>query len=168
LPTSHRPIGSTALAVIQAVAKPVVVVPPNARIDTARRHRLLVPLDGTGETAQAVQTLLRRLVGDVELDVVALHVFDATDMPAFSDQPGHETDAWRDEFLSRWLPIGRQHVTLETRVGRPAEAVPRVARDVGADVVAIGWKHNLAPGRARVVTSLLADSELPVVLVSAA
>jgi nucleotide-binding universal stress UspA family protein len=163
LPAAARAIGSTALELIQQLAKPVVVVPPTAVVQTGRLHRLLIPLDGTGETASAVHVLLRRLVPDATLDVVALHVFEADDIPAFSDQPGHETEAWTQEFLQRWLP-GHGDVTLETRVGRAADTVRTVVHEVDADIVALGWKQDLSPGRASIVTTLLTASDVPVVL----
>jgi len=168
LPSTRRPVGSTALALIQTLAKPVVVVPPTTRIEPARVRRVLVPLDGTGETAAAVQEQLRRLRPGTQLDVVALHVFDADDIPAFSDQPGHETAAWGEEFLRRWLPIDNVNVRLETRVGRPADVVGAVAREINADAVAVGWKQDLSLGRAQVVTALLAESRVLAVLLPVA
>ncbi len=164
LPASSRAVGHTAFALIHQLRKPVVVVPPMSIIEAGRRHRLLVPLDGTGETATAVQTLLQRLLPSAGIDVVALHVFGADDMPVFSDQPGHETDAWRTEFLHRWLPGDRATVKLETRVGRAAEEVRSVAHDVDADVVAVAWEQDLTAERGELIAALLADAELPVVL----
>ena len=54
---------------------------------------------------------------------------------------------------------------LETRVGRAADVVREVARDIEADMVALGWKQDLAPGRAQVVSALLADADVPIALV---
>jgi hypothetical protein len=165
VPAARRAIGSTALALIQMLDKPVIVVPPTVHVPPSTRlHRLLVPLDGTGETAAAVQTILGTAVSEPELDVVALHVFEADSIPAFSDHAGHEAEAWRDEFMRRWLPAGHGSVTLETRVGRPADAVRAVIEEVDADFVALSWKQDLAPGRAQVVSTLLADAHVPVVL----
>ncbi len=168
LPSAKRAVGSTALELIQTLDKPVVVVPPTALVDTGRVHRLLVPLDGTGETAAAVELLLRRLQPDAELDVVALHVFDAESIPAFSDQAGHEAETWTDEFMRRWLPNVKGDVRLETRVGRPASVVPAVARETRSEAVALAWKQNLSPGRAQVVTELIAGPDVIVVLLRVA
>ena len=165
LPNAGRAVGSTALALIQTIDKPVIVVPPTAQARSGRLHRLLVPLDGTGETAAAVQLLLAAVVDGAELEVVALHVFEADSIPAFSDHAGHEADAWGQEFMRRFVPSGDYAVMLETRVGRAADVVREVARGTEADMVALGWKQDLAPGRAQVVSALLADAEVPIALV---
>jgi nucleotide-binding universal stress UspA family protein len=165
LPGTRRAVGSTALALIQSLDKPVVVVPPGARTPPDRLRHLLVPLDGSGETATAVQALLGEIAEVRELDVVALHVFEADAIPAFSDETGHEADAWRAEFLRRWLPGDGPAVTLETRIGRAADTVRAVSREVDSDLVALGWKQDLAPGRAQVVATLLNDADVPVLLV---
>jgi nucleotide-binding universal stress UspA family protein len=164
LPNAGRAIGGTALALIQTLDKTVVVVPPTVTARSDRLHRLLVPLDGTGETAAAVQRFLEPVVADADLEVIALHVFESDSIPPFSDQPGHETEAWAREFLRRWSPTEAHKTTLEMRVGRAADVVRAIARDVHADMVALGWKQNLAPGRAAVVSALLADADVPIVL----
>jgi nucleotide-binding universal stress UspA family protein len=162
LPMGARPAGHVALSVIRSVGVPVVVVPP----DMADRpiRRVLVPLDGTGE----VTAVMRRMYGTIppskEPDVVAVHVFGAGDVPAFSDHPGHETDAWVEEFLARYGHLDGE-VHLELRVGRPAESVREVGDDVGADLVALGWKQNLEPGHGEVVRALLAEAPWPLMLV---
>ena len=46
LPPARHAVGHTALALIQALDKPVVVVPPTASAQPGRVHRVLVPLDG--------------------------------------------------------------------------------------------------------------------------
>ncbi len=157
-----RGIGDTALALIQTLAKPVVVVPPNANVRRRRLQRLLVPLDGTGETAAAVERLLATIAG--RLEVVALHVLEPDAIPAFSDQLAHEPDAWRAEFRRRWLPADDATVTLETRVGRASDVIRACSREFDVDLVALGWKQELAHGRAQVVASLLTDAETPVLL----
>ena len=56
-------------------------------------------------------------------------------------------------------------MALETRVGVPGEHVLRVARDAGADMVALGWSQKLEHGHAAVVREVLAASPMPVLLV---
>ncbi len=112
-----------------------------------------------------MRTLLARLVPDAELEIIAAHVFEPDDLPAFSDQAGHETDAWSEEFLRRWLVDDANHIALELRVGNAAETLCAVAEEVDADIVAMGWKQQLSSNRTQVVSTLLAESNVPVVLV---
>lgn len=164
-PSGARPASRVALEVIRSCQKPVIVVPPTATVRTGGTHRLLVPLDGQGETASAMRALLARLVPDAKLEIIAAHVFEPDNVPPFSDQAGHETDAWSQEFLQRWLAADTTDVALELRVGNAAEALRDIAQEVDADVIAMGWKQQLSPSRSQVVSTLVAESNVPLVLV---
>ena len=161
-PSADRPLGGTALALIADLDKPIVIVPPEAP-RLASLERILIPLDATDASADA----LRRGIGMLraaDVEIVILHVhFDGT-LPIFDDQPQHETDAWMEEFLCRFCPLPAGEVRLELRTGRPGEHVLDVAAEVGADLIALGWKQDLAPGRAAVVREVLSRSPVPVIL----
>jgi nucleotide-binding universal stress UspA family protein len=163
LPADPRPLGATAVAVATRLLKPVVVVPPEARVASSLR-RVLVPLEGTDATSLAPRSLIE-VAREASIDVVALHVVDADAIPAFTDQPQHEQPAWAREFLARYCPWGIESVRLETRIGRPADVVPRVARECGCDLIALGWAQELELGRAAVVRAALAGPHVPVMLV---
>jgi nucleotide-binding universal stress UspA family protein len=156
-----RALGRTASAVATASSKPVVVVPPDAEICPIRR--VLVPLEGSHATVPTAAAIFE-LVRSTTIDIVALHVVDEHAIPAFTDQPQHEYAAWAHEFLARFLPAGQGRVRLETRVGRAAELVPRVAEQCGCDLIALGWSQELAPVRAPVVRSALEHARRPVLL----
>jgi nucleotide-binding universal stress UspA family protein len=161
-PGGRRPLGSTALAVATSLAKPVVVVPPDARPPTAVR-RVLVPLEGISLSLTPRRIVALGQAADVE--VVVLHVRDEASLPLFNDQPHHELVAWQREFLSRYCPWGIGSVRIETRVGRSEELVPLVAEQTQADLIALGWGQSLAEGRAPVVRAVLARGKTPVMLV---
>ena len=148
-PASSRPVGSTAFELIESIDKPVVVVPP----DVARAgalSRVIVPLEGTlSSLARATSPHRDRL--RCEPRRRGLHVHDEASLPAFTDQPQHETDAWAEEFLARYVPSRFGDVRLEVRVGRRNEEVLRAAEELDADLIALGWSQDLAPGRAPVV-----------------
>jgi nucleotide-binding universal stress UspA family protein len=163
LPHSERPIGSTALEVLTSLVKPVVVVPPEVR-DSATLKRVLVPLEGTLSSSLAPKAIIE-LAQDAELDVVVLHVHAPDTLPAFTDQPQHQTAAWSYEFLARYCPWGLGKVSLELRVGRRAEQILAVADEVDADVIALGWSRELAVGRAPVVREVLERGHLPTLLI---
>jgi hypothetical protein len=68
-------------------------------------------------------------------------------------------------FLARYSPCPPEAVRLETRVGQPHEHVVAVARELDADVIALGWAQELAPGRAPVVRAALEGARLPIFLI---
>jgi nucleotide-binding universal stress UspA family protein len=105
-PSGRRPAGHVALSLIQALQKPVALVPPQTKAPP-RLARFLIPLDGTGQTANALRPTIE-LAHDSSIDVTVLHVLAATSLPAFSDQPQHEVEAWTHEFLARYARARKQ------------------------------------------------------------
>jgi nucleotide-binding universal stress UspA family protein len=162
-PIARHPLGSTAAAIASAVMKPVIVVPPDARVAKEFR-RLLVPIEGAVAAAIAPRMVLD-LARRKTLEAVALHVHDVESLPRFTDQPQHEHTVWTREFLARYCPPGISAARLETRVGRAEDLVATVADECGCDLIALGWSQALAEGRARVVRGTLERSHLPILLV---
>jgi nucleotide-binding universal stress UspA family protein len=160
---SRRPLGGTAASVATALAKPVLIVPPDANPAPTFR-RVLVPVEGTLSTSLAPRVIFELVTG-AEVDVVALHVHDLDSLPAFTDQPQHEQYAWAREFLLRYCPWGLGEVRLERRVGRIGDVVPLVAEQCDCDLIVLGWARALSEGRAPVVRETLARSRRPVLLV---
>jgi nucleotide-binding universal stress UspA family protein len=164
VPADPRPLGGTATAIATTLVKPVVVVPPDA--DSRRAiKRVLVPLEGDIATSLAPRSLIE-LAPDVGLDVVAMHVVQPKSIPAFTDQACHEQEARAREFLARYCPWGLDTVHLVSRVGRREEHIPLAARDLGCDLIVLGWRQRMTPGRARCVRAALEGSRLPVMLFS--
>jgi nucleotide-binding universal stress UspA family protein len=160
-----RPAGATALEVITRTAKPVVLVPPDAR-PPQRFTRLLVPIEGTGVAAPALSHIIdaahRR-----KLEIIVLHLHSPTTVPAFSNHEPHGTRAWDQEFLARHLPFPADRVRVLRRVGAPADDVPALAEGTGAELIVLVWSQSLVKGRARVVTRTLASTRIPVLLLPA-
>ena len=70
------------------------------------------------ESAAAVAETIRLLAGAV-VDLVVLHVFDATTVPEYWDQPAHEEQAWQ---RSSWPATAiSPAVRLQLRSGVPGE-----------------------------------------------
>jgi nucleotide-binding universal stress UspA family protein len=158
-----RKVGSTALELITSVRRPVVVVPPDVR-EAGALKRVLVPLEGTPLTSLAPTEMIQ-LAQDADVEILVLHVHDAASLPAFTDQPQHEADAWREEFVARYCPWGIGNVSMQIRVGRREEEVVAAAAELGADLVAIGWAQRLAAGRAPIVREVLERGRTPVLLI---
>jgi hypothetical protein len=148
--------------VAQQSAKPVVLVPAEAQDQPPRIRRVLLPLDGTAQSASAVAETAEQLArGGAEL--VVLHVFNIETVPRFWDQHAHAGQAWGQEFLARYcaLPGAR----LELRSGAAAEHVVKVAGAEQADMITLAWSQRLEPGRALVVRHAVLDAGVPVMLV---
>jgi nucleotide-binding universal stress UspA family protein len=160
---ARRPLGSTAASVATALPKPVLIVPPAARPVSVFR-RVLVPVEGTRSSSLAPRVVFQLAAG-AQIDAVALHVYDESSVPAFTDQPQHEQPAWEREFLQRYCPWGIGKIKLETRVGRSGELIAQVAEECDCDIIALGWSQELSGGRAPVVRETLERSSRPVLLV---
>lgn len=165
-PAGSRPLGSTALTTATSLAKPVVVVPPDARPPAAFK-RVLLPVEGDPSAAFPPRAIVE-LTRGAEIDVVVLHVHAEDSLPAFTDQPQHEQQAWAREFLRRYCPWGIGSVRLETRVGRVDELVLRAAEETRAELIILDWAQELAAGRAPVVRAVLGRGRTPVMLVPVA
>ncbi|MGA2470661.1 MAG: universal stress protein [Solirubrobacteraceae bacterium] len=157
-----RPPGSTALALITALEKRVVVVPADGAASRSI-ERVLVALDGTAQSAAALEETVKFLC-DAAVEIVVAHVYgEPAALPAFSDHLAHEVRAWSEEFIARNCPAAVD-ATLELRVGEPHEQVLDILRDSGCNLVALAWSRDLSPGRAAVVRRMLVESSVPVLL----
>lgn len=151
--------------VLRQALKPVVVVPiAAAGHGRWQLTRALIPLDGTVESADAVDGLVRLLSG-AGVDLVVLHVFSADTVPRFWDHPGHAEQVWQSEFLARYCD--RPGARMRWRSGKPDEHVLDVASAEHADLIALGWSQRLDAGRARTVRRTVEQSPVPVLLLPA-
>jgi nucleotide-binding universal stress UspA family protein len=162
-PQGGREIGSTALEVVTTAHKPVFIIPPELPAGFAVR-RVLMPLEGSPSTSYAPYHAFE-VPGADHVDIVILHVLEAHALPAFSDQPQHEWEAFDREFLARYSPWPVEHVRLETRVGRPDQHILPVAQETDCDLIVLAWAQDLTPGRASVVRETLRRGTIPVLLV---
>ncbi|MDQ2897686.1 MAG: hypothetical protein M3Y09_18950, partial [Actinomycetota bacterium] len=71
--------------------------------------------------------------------------------------------AWNSEFIARFV-TPESHVKVISHVGEPTDHIVAVGVNVQADLIALAWNQNLAPGRATVVRETLAQSPIPVLL----
>lgn len=147
--------------VMQRATIPLLVVPRYAELVRDRITTVLLPLDGSPETAASVAPLAARLA-DAHSRVLIVHVFDEATVPAFWDQAAHSQQHWADEFLLRNLPsVG----DLRLRRGPTPEEVVIEAQRADADLIVIGWGQDLGAGRARTVRRALLNGSVPVLLV---
>lgn len=147
--------------ILTGTPKPVVVVPPGVHCVTPVIRRVLLPMDGAPDTAEAVAGVVTHLADDTI--VTATHVFDPATVPPYWDQAVHAAAAWLDEFAARNLPAGAH---LQLHRGKPVTEVLAEAEHCGADLMVLGWKQHAEAGRAPLVHSALAGG-VPVLLVAA-
>ncbi|GAB1640336.1 universal stress protein [Krasilnikovia sp. MM14-A1259] len=148
-------------ALLQGAAQPLVLVPEKGRAPE-RIDRILIPLDGTVEAAEAVaETVL--LCAGAGLELIVLHVFDASTVPAYWDQAAHARECWEQEFLARHC--GVPGVRLHLRSGVAGEHVVDVAESEEVDLIALAWSQRLIPGRAGTVRRTVAEASAPVALI---
>lgn len=152
-----------AWSVASKVGKPVVLVPPRVQAPPDPViSRVLVPLDGTLESAVAVETVMATFAR-AGSELVVLHVFDEATAPRFWDQPAHARRGWEQEFRARFHPP--EQARIELRCGRPGEHVVKAAAEQPVDLIALGWSQSLSPGRAHTVRETVATAMTPVMLV---
>jgi nucleotide-binding universal stress UspA family protein len=156
----RRPVGTTARRLIERAAKPVAVVPPDYA-GGGPPKRLLVPLDGTVATSEAVGAVIRRCSGVAEL--VVLHVFDAATTPRFLDRPAADIELLGREFLASHCP--GLEARFEARVGAVGEVIVEEVDVEGAELVVLGWSQVFGDERAAVVREVLGRARVPVLLV---
>jgi nucleotide-binding universal stress UspA family protein len=163
-PAGPRPAGHIAVAVAERIDKPVLVVPPDVTVADGGRpiRRVLVPLEGSQESTDAIAASLRDLAG-AGVELVGVHVFDTTTVPRFWDRPGHTEQTWAAEFLSRWCT--EPGVDLHLRRGSAPTTIVEIAGSGQVDLIALGWAQDLSPGRAEVVRAVLTHACVPVLLV---
>jgi nucleotide-binding universal stress UspA family protein len=148
---SDRTFGSTALAVVTSVSKPVVVVPPGAEV-APRLRSALVPLEETTSPLLTPRSTIELAPGD-QVDVIVLYV-----------GGGHYDEEWTREMLARYIPWGIDEVRVERRAGSREEIVSMVAEEFSPDLVGLGWAQQLSDDRGPVVRAVLERSKLPVML----
>ena len=89
-------------------------------------------------------------------------VFEPHTVPRFLDGVPDEI-VWRDEFLAQHCSdLG---IRLETRPGPTVLALLDVAAREDVDVIALGWRQNLAPAHAQIVREVLQRARRPVALI---
>lgn len=158
----YRFAGSIAAAIIARSPTPLIVVGPHVRHPSQRLSRVLVPLDGTAQAADAVHDVIALFTAP-DVDVVVHHVFDRTTVPACWDQPQHAQESWAREFLARWYD--RPGATLTWQRGDAADAILDATAQEGADLIALAWGQDSSPGHATVVKNALLRASVPILLV---
>ena len=170
-----RALGGVAAAVLRAAPCPVVLVPPARGAKKWILRRLLVPHDGT-PTSAATMGPATDLALKAAAQLLVLHVATpGAEMPTepgtlvsprYVDQPQHEWPAWAQEFLARLCAVGgaRDGTEMQLAVaqGEAGAAIIDFARQ--SDLIVLGWRGVLEPGRARTMQRVICDTACPMIV----
>jgi nucleotide-binding universal stress UspA family protein len=170
-----RALGSVAAAVLRSSPCPVVFVPSARGRKRWALHRLLIPHDGTPTSAAAIGPATD-LALRAAAELVVLHVATpGTELPTepgtlvsprYVDQPQHEWPAWAQEFLARLCAVGgaraRTDMRLAVAQGEAGAAIVDFARQ--SDLIVLGWRGALEPGRARTMQRVICDTSCPMIV----
>jgi nucleotide-binding universal stress UspA family protein len=148
-----RPLGSTALAVVASMRKPVVVVAPSAEV-APRIRRVLMPLDGETSNALRPRSVIEP-IPDADIEVIAVEL---------DGRAQTEPEAAR-EVVRRFAPWGIGEVRVDRREGAKEDVVQTVAEESHSDLIVLGWTQQLSDARTPVVRAVLERSKIPVMLV---
>lgn len=164
--THRAPDGRGPGFVTQEIAarlrQPLLVVPAGARVPKTF-ERVLFPLEGTIATTDPISALLEHLSFAPGTDLVAVHSIAYEDASPFADHEPYDTESLIDAFTEHLPPGFAGGVVM--RAGPPERVVPEVAADLDATLIVVSWSQSFDPGRAALVTKLLAHPTRPALLV---
>lgn len=155
----RRPAGHTAMRVLEAATKPVVVVPPDGALSVAS-HRVLIPLEGDPASSQSVRDRLVPMLAPAA-ELVVVHVFTPDTMPRVLDRPRRDLELLGEEFVARFCPGA---TSIRLRTGGVGRQIGEVAAEEGAGLVVLSWSRDMSAGHAAVVRHVLAESDVSVLL----
>lgn len=168
---------AVARQVMEHIARPILLVPPERDMAGWRLRRALMPQDGTpgcaGALAQFINRSARFGVENLVLRIAGAKVDQPKEpgslaMPRYVDHPQYEWDAWSREFLDRILGMGvhldGSRLQLLMAAGEPAAETLRVAREKDVDMIVLPWHRATGAGRARMVKTVLQQAACPVLL----
>jgi nucleotide-binding universal stress UspA family protein len=173
-------LGSVAEKVVAGTTRPVLIVKPEATMAGARGlKRLLVPIDGTPKTAEAlrpVTELAAALGATIDLLYVAAPGQRAptergsVTAPRYVDQAHHEWPQWAAEVIHRLAtccagcPEGVP-VRIFLAQGQIGDEIARFAKENQTDAIVLVRRSRFQPERAKVIRSVLSQTSCLVMLV---
>lgn len=175
----HR-LGRVTEQVVARTTKPIILVRPEAPPVRQELKRLLLPVDGTPKTAQALQpatNLAARLGASLDLLYVAAHDGDrptergSMTTPRYVDQKHHEWPDWADEVVER-LAVCCANCPPEVPVemhlahGDIGREIERFASEHKSDAVVLVRRSSLQVGRAKILRAVITRAPCPILICS--
>jgi len=162
-------LGSVADGLVRHLTIPILLVHPDAaeecRVDTSTIGRILVPLDGS-ELAEAILEPVSALARASDATLVLAHVIASSLLPGGTLPLGPvdtarvrtQAEAYLEGAAERVRAAGLQADVHLVERETPAAAIPEMADEVGADLIALAT-HGYG-GLRRMVLGSVADKVL--------
>jgi hypothetical protein len=162
-PAAEGLVGHLALALADALPRPLLVVPPQCA-PAERIRRVLVALEGSPGRAKPLRHALQVVAG-ADLDLTVVHVETEGAVPSFSESAAYETAEFAQEYLRRYWPDAPK-ARLALPIGSAADEILALADDVRPDLLVAGWPQGSSAEHGHVVREVLRRSRHPVLLVA--
>jgi nucleotide-binding universal stress UspA family protein len=176
-PLPDTGLGDVATEVVNRAPCPVLLVPPGRIGDTWNMGAVLLPQNGTPETAAAVE-LVAHLAHRAGAELLVLHVSETEapppaepgsfTVPRYLDQPQHEWPAWTGEFVDRVRGLANLPEDFALRFflaqGEPGSEIVRLAQEHRVDLIVLPWHESLEPERAATLKAVIRDPPCPVLI----
>ncbi|HEY4686242.1 MAG TPA: universal stress protein [Dehalococcoidia bacterium] len=174
-------LGRVTEKVVAATTRPVLIVKPEALLAAEARpiRRLLVPLDGTPKTAEALRPVsqLATVLG-ASIDLLYVAGPDqappvergSVAAPRYVDQAQHEWPQWTVEVIERLANCcAGCPAEIEARAflaqGEIGEEIARFARENDTDAIVLVRRSRLQPGRAKTIRAVLTLTQCFVIVI---
>ena len=182
----ERALGGIAMTVLTNTTRPVIVLRPECGCDPADTAtpltHLLVPLDGTRETAWALRPAAPlALELGAALDVLYIATLgdgrpaqpDAVIGARYVDQSHHEWRTWSGEMQQRLLfecagVSPSLEVSVFVQAGEPGREIVRFAQEHRDDAIVLVRQSKLEAGRAETLRHVLREASCPLLVVGGA
>jgi hypothetical protein len=165
-PAGARPAGHVAVAVLERSAKPVLVVPPDARLPVAcgggDPSRLLMPLDGAPDSARGLAALAAGF-GTGESSSSWSTSSSRSPSPASGTMPATPSRSAPTCSVNGGAP--RRVLSCGCATAHHRRWSTTWFASERADCIALVWFRRLEPGRAAVVREVLEGCPVPVLLI---
>jgi nucleotide-binding universal stress UspA family protein len=170
-------LSPVAEAMLRRMPCPVLLVPSDRGPAPWRLQRVVLPQDGTPDTARAIRPAVD-LAHRAEASLLVLHVSGVDTAgpetpgtitaPRYVDQPHHEWPAWAQEFLDRVCSLSCDSMRLDIRMfiatGEPGPEIVRFSREHGGDLIVLPWHGCLDPHRAATLRTVMLNAPCPVLV----
>jgi nucleotide-binding universal stress UspA family protein len=156
-------LGSAAEEICRAATCPVLTVGPELPSTATEFRRILIPTDLSVESMRCLPFVVR-LASEYSSAITILHVL--PEETAYNPDAKKLSEPVRKTMVHTFEPqLGTLKAEFVTEAGETADTILRVAREKGADLIAMGIRNAFLPGlhvRASVAYRVMSAAECPV------